>query len=68
VDVATDAGLDVRAGPAPKVVGGEWGHVSTLRDVGCSELGDGLKTTWSLIADPAVAAVDNQIDGSAPRN
>jgi hypothetical protein len=66
--VATDAGLDVRAGPAPKVVGGEWGHVSSLRDVGCNGLGDGLTTTWSLIADPAAPAIDGQIDGSALRN
>jgi hypothetical protein len=28
VRVATGAGVDVRAGPALKIVGGEWGHVS----------------------------------------
>jgi hypothetical protein len=45
---AKGAGLDVRARPASKVVGGEWGHVSRMRDVGCSGLGDDLKTTWTL--------------------
>jgi hypothetical protein len=45
---ANRAGLDVRARPASKVVGGEWGHVSRMRDVGCSGLGDDLKTTWTL--------------------
>jgi len=28
VRVVTGAGVDVRAGPALKIVGGEWGHVS----------------------------------------
>jgi hypothetical protein len=46
--VANGAGLDVRARPAPKVVGGEWGHVSRMQDSGCSRLGDDLKTAWTL--------------------
>ena len=45
---ANGAGLDVRARPASEVVGGEWGHVSRMRDFGCSGLGDDLKTTWTL--------------------
>jgi hypothetical protein len=48
VRAANGAGLDVRARPAPKVVGGEWGHVSRMRDFGCSALGDDLKTAWTL--------------------
>jgi hypothetical protein len=52
VRAAADAGVDVRARPAPNVVGGEWGHVSSLRDVGCSELGDDLKMTWPMTAGP----------------
>jgi hypothetical protein len=67
MDAATDAGLDVRAVPAPKVVG-EWCHGSSMRDVGCSGLGDDLKTTWSSMADPAVPADRRQIDGAARRN
>jgi hypothetical protein len=46
--VANGAGLDVRARPASKVVGGEWGHVSRMQDSGCSRLGDDLKTAWTL--------------------
>jgi hypothetical protein len=46
--VATGAGLDVRARPASKVVGGDRGHVSRMQDPGCSRLGDDLKTTWPL--------------------
>jgi hypothetical protein len=48
VRAANGAGLDVRARPASKVVGGEWGHVSRMRYFGCSGLGDDLKTTWTL--------------------
>ena len=35
VRVATGAGVDVRAGRVSKIVGGERGHVWSLRDVGC---------------------------------
>ena len=34
VRAANGAGLDVRARPASKVVGGKWGHVPRMRDVG----------------------------------
>jgi hypothetical protein len=44
---ANGAGLDVRAMPASKVVGGEWGHELRMQDSGCNGLGDHLKTTWS---------------------
>jgi hypothetical protein len=46
--VANGAGLDVRARPASKVVGGDRGHVSRMQDPGCSGLGDDLKTAWTL--------------------
>jgi hypothetical protein len=45
--VANGVGLDVRARPASKVVGGDRGHVSRMQDPGCSGLGDDLKT-WPL--------------------
>jgi hypothetical protein len=51
VRAATDADVDVRARPPSTVVGDEWGHVSSLRDAGCNELGDGLKRTWALDVD-----------------
>jgi hypothetical protein len=44
---ATRAGIDVRAAPASNLVASERGHGSSLRGVGCSELGDRLKRTWS---------------------
>jgi hypothetical protein len=56
VHAATGAGVDVRAVPTAKVVGGEWGHVVSMRDVGCSELGDGLTTIWRLAVGPADGA------------
>ena len=46
--VATRSGIDVRASPASNLVASERGHGSSLWDVGCSELGDRLKGTWSL--------------------
>jgi hypothetical protein len=50
VHAATAA--SVRAVPASKVVGGEWGHVASMQDPGCSGLGDRLTTTWRLAVGP----------------
>jgi hypothetical protein len=46
VHPAAGAGVNVRAGPASQVVGGEWGHVLILREAGCNGLGDRLTKTW----------------------
>jgi hypothetical protein len=47
---ATGAGVDARALPASQVVGGEWGHVASMQDLACSELGDRLTKTWRWAA------------------
>jgi hypothetical protein len=44
---ATRAGIDVRAAPASNVVACERGHGPSLRNFGCSELGDRLTMTWT---------------------
>jgi hypothetical protein len=54
--VAARAGIDVRAVPASNLVASERGHGSSLRDVGCSELGDRLKETWSTSGSHSLEA------------